>query len=178
MGTRTRAKLPAITFDPTGELHGLPTYHWTQAPDHLKTRRQLSALGLRAGGQPPVAQIRRCGLIAYLFDVNTALPKRTFTPAKLRAVWLAALSRRRCDCGAQIGYIPQQGPPAYGRCSDCMGYPPPEADPAAAECPACLDVEWTDCPACAGAGGFEGADDACGYCGGEGLIRCVLCQGL
>lgn len=177
MATRAGDPLPAVIHDPIGELHGLPTYNWTTAPAHLATRRQLTAMGLRPGGQRPVGQIRRRGLIGYLYQVDKAKPKFTLTPAKLRAVWLAAQSRRRCgDCAAQLDYIPQQGAPTYGRCWDCMGYPP--AEPAAVSCPACSDVEWMHCPACASAGGREGMPDACGHCRGEGLIPCVLCQDL
>ncbi len=173
MGTRTRRYLPAITLDPTGELHGLPTYHWTMAPPHLKTRRQLSAKGLRPGGQEPAGQLRRRGLIALLYDERLAKPKFTLTPAKLAAVWKAAMSRRRCgDCGAQTPTIPQQGPPTYGRCAACMGFevPEPEYQP----CPACEDQAVIDCPACNGSGGWEGG---CAHCEGGGLIPCVLCHG-
>ncbi len=175
--TRNRG-LPAITTDPTGEHHGgLPTYHWTMAPPGLLTRRQLSAQGLRPGGHPPVAQLRRRGLVARLYDAGRAKPKLPLTPAKLRAVWLAAMARRRCgECGTQLGYIPQQGGPAYGRCWDCLGYPPPDPDPAAVGCPACCDVEWITCPGCRGVDRFAGAAGLCPHCRGESLIPCVLCQ--
>lgn len=178
MATRTRPKLPVITHDPTGELHGLPTYHWTMAPPNLATRRQLSAMGLRPGGQLPVAQIRRRGLIGYLYDVDHAKPKLVLTPAKLAAVWKAALSRRRCgECAAQLDYIPQQGAPTYGRCWDCMGLPPADSEPTVRACPACHDQVVIGCPACNSGGGFDGGF-TCSHCLGDGLIPCVLCGGI
>ncbi|MFB4293434.1 RRQRL motif-containing zinc-binding protein [Nonomuraea sp. ATR24] len=67
-----------VFYDPTGSQYGLPTYPWKWAPKNLKTRRQLAALGLRPGGQAPVAQIlwRKGGRFAYLYDIAHALPKR------------------------------------------------------------------------------------------------------
>lgn len=122
---------PAITLDPTGEVYGLPTFPWEQAPEGLATRRQLSARGLRPGGQSPAAQIVRPRrrrpaqpLVAYLYRVDQAAPKRPFTPAKQAAVRTAARSRQVCagPCGRRdLGYIP----PKYTgfRCWDCVGLP-------------------------------------------------------
>lgn len=77
-----------LFYDPTGSQYGLPTYPWKWAPKHLKTRRQLATLGLRPGGQTPVAQIRwrKGGRVAYLYDITHALPKRTPTGKQLVAL--------------------------------------------------------------------------------------------
>ncbi|MFE0152834.1 RRQRL motif-containing zinc-binding protein [Nonomuraea sp. NPDC059007] len=85
-----------VFYDPTGSQYGLPTYPWKWAPKHLKTRRQLTALGLRPGGQAPVAQIlwRKGGRFAYLYDITRALPKRTPTGKQLDALDKATRARR------------------------------------------------------------------------------------
>lgn len=44
-------------YDPTGALHGIPTYPWRLAPSGLATYRQLRARGLRPGGQPIAGQV-------------------------------------------------------------------------------------------------------------------------
>lgn len=85
-----------LFYDPTGrQFGGLPTYPWKWAPKHLKTRRQLAALGLRPGGQAPVAQIlwRKGGRLAYLYDLALALPKRTPSKKQLAALDKATRAR-------------------------------------------------------------------------------------
>lgn len=124
---RTRGPaLPAITTDPTGELHGIPTFVWGQAPSGLLTRRQLAAKGLRKNAQAPAAQVRRGRLIAFLYQEALAAPQFTMTEAKRAAVIHAARSRQRCTgpCArTDLGYIPRQVAPCWGRCWDCMGLP-------------------------------------------------------
>lgn len=44
-----------LCYDPTGSVHGIPTFPWRFAPDGYATRRQLRARGLRPGGQPVAA---------------------------------------------------------------------------------------------------------------------------
>ncbi|GAA3447650.1 RRQRL motif-containing zinc-binding protein [Planomonospora venezuelensis] len=85
-----------VFYDPTGCQYGLPTYPWKWAPKNLKTRRQLATLGLRPGGQAPVAQIlwRKGGRVAYLYDITRALPKRTPTSRQLAALGKAQCARR------------------------------------------------------------------------------------
>ena len=110
-----------ITLDPAGDLHGLPTFPWQAAPAGMATRRQLAAQGLRPNGQDPAALVlrprrRRPPLVAYLYRVDLAAPKRPFTPAKRAAVLTAARSRQVCagPCGRRdLGYIP---PALTGRC--------------------------------------------------------------
>ena len=59
-------------YDPDGRRYGIPTYPYHWAPKNLLTRRQLRALGLRPGGQPPIAQIlwRRGLRVAYLYRAD------------------------------------------------------------------------------------------------------------
>ncbi len=120
---RTREPRPVFTTDPTGEHNGgVPMYIWRAAPAGLLTRRQLSAKGLRPGGQPVAGQMRRGGRWANLYREDLAKPKFPLTDAKLAAVHIAAWSRQRCagPCGRfPLGYIPQQGHPAWGLCEDC-----------------------------------------------------------
>ncbi|WP_157762842.1 RRQRL motif-containing zinc-binding protein [Nocardia yamanashiensis] len=83
----------------TGEGEGgLPVYRWMSAPAHLKTRRQLRAQGLTPGRQDIAATMerprrRRKPLVAHLFDITKAVPRRTATPAQREA--LAAANRAR-----------------------------------------------------------------------------------
>ena len=76
----------------------LPVYRWGLAPDHLATRRQLRAAGLRPGGADPVAELswRRGRRTALLFDRRSAVAVRPMTPARWRAVARALLARHTC----------------------------------------------------------------------------------
>jgi hypothetical protein len=123
----TRVLRADAFMDPTGERYGIPTWPWRMAPPHLATRRQLTAQGLRPGGQQVQAQIlwrsrRACRTrgvrAAYLYDVRLALPKRTPTPAQLDALSKALKARRICpSCRIDAGYVL---PTRYGVCLDCV----------------------------------------------------------
>lgn len=106
-------------YDPTGERHGIPTYPYHWAPEGLLTRRQLTAQGLRPGGQPIAAQIlwRDGRRVAYLYRQDLAQPKRPATPAQLAAIDRALRARRICPtCGTEKPYyIPRR----TGECNDC-----------------------------------------------------------
>lgn len=108
-------------LDPTGELHGgLPTWPWGAAPEGFMTRRQLTAAGLRPGGQQPAGQIKRGRrLFAYLYRVDLAKPKRTASPAWLAATKTATQARRFCwHCETHKPYVI---PKRWGfRCLDCL----------------------------------------------------------
>ncbi|MEU2333952.1 RRQRL motif-containing zinc-binding protein [Streptomyces sp. NPDC013172] len=113
-------------YDPTGALHGVPTYPWKLAPDGYATRRQLRARGLRPGGQPVAAQVmrmnRRTGTprVAYLYHVDRALPVRPMTSRKWGALALAMLARRTCPkCRITYSYCL---PTSLGMCVLCA-YP-------------------------------------------------------
>ncbi|MFF0249589.1 RRQRL motif-containing zinc-binding protein [Streptosporangium sandarakinum] len=119
------SRIRARFWDPAGQKYGIPTYPWRMAPAHLLTRRQLTAAGLRPGGQDVQAQIlwasRRHGApgvrAAYLYDARFALPKRTATPAQLVALAKANAARRTCpDCRRDAGYVL---PRHLGTCLDC-----------------------------------------------------------
>lgn len=76
----------------------IPIYPWfDQAPDHLKTKRQLAEVGLRPGG-PVVARVvwRRGQRCADLYDATVAVTKRTPTVAQRAA--LAKAHQARCTC--------------------------------------------------------------------------------
>ncbi|WP_182883268.1 RRQRL motif-containing zinc-binding protein [Microbispora sp. H10949] len=123
------SRIRARFWDPAGSRYGIPTWPWRMAPAHLLTRRQLTARGLRPGGQGVQAQIlwasRRHGApgvrAAYLYDVRFALPKRTATPAQREALAKANAARRTCpDCGRDAGYVL---PRHLGTCLDCADTP-------------------------------------------------------
>jgi hypothetical protein len=116
--TRCRARF----YDPGGHKYGLPTWPWQLAPAHLLTRRQLTARGLRPGGQPIAGQVlwigrRRTVRAAYLYDVALAKPKRTATARQQAALGKAMAARRMCPtCELDVGYcIPR----SLGECIDC-----------------------------------------------------------
>jgi hypothetical protein len=109
-------------YDPTGTRYGFPTYPYHGGPDGYATRRQLRANGLRPAGQPVAAQIlwrhrNKQRRVAYLYPVAGAKPKRTATPAQLRAIARALEARRTCPTCRQVKayYIPRR----YGECLDC-----------------------------------------------------------
>jgi len=92
-------------------MSSIPTYPWKLAPAGLATRRQLAAAGLRPGGSPVVAQLerrRRRGrtpLLAYLYELGAAVPKREPTEGNLRAVAAMLAARRTCrTCGLVYEY--------------------------------------------------------------------------
>ena len=108
-------------YDPDGSQYGLPTYPYRWAPKGLLTRRQLTANGLRPGGQPVAAQIiwkhkgkRR---VAYLYQADAAKPKREATPAQRAAISSVLRARRTCPtCGTEQDYYI---PLSAGECNDC-----------------------------------------------------------
>ncbi|NUK32510.1 hypothetical protein HRW16_19295 [Streptomyces lunaelactis] len=114
-------------YDPTGAVHGIPTFPWRFAPDGYATRRQLRARGLRPGGQPIAAQVmrrarrRKAGvLVAFLYRIDRALPVRPMTAGKRAALDKAMTARRTCPkCRIDAGYCI---PTSLGMCPSCA-YP-------------------------------------------------------
>jgi hypothetical protein len=112
--------------DPTGRRHGgMPTWPWRSAPEHLLTRRQLTARGLRPGGQPICGQVlwarRGKTATAYLYDIALAKPKRAASVRQLAALDKALAAQRRCpSCGRDAGY---RIPTSLGECLDCHNDP-------------------------------------------------------
>ncbi|MEV4847874.1 RRQRL motif-containing zinc-binding protein [Micromonospora matsumotoense] len=117
-------RIRAAFHDPDGDRYGIPTYWWRGAPAGYATRRQLRAAGLCPGGQEIAAQVLWRGVggtrTAYLYRVDLARPKRTATPAQLRAVRAALTARRTCRVCGQVRpyYIPR----SLGECLACA-YP-------------------------------------------------------
>jgi hypothetical protein len=104
------------------------TYRYGFAPSGLATMRQLSAMGLRPGGCPPVAALARPKgrWVAYLYDLSTAKSKRAMTPSKRRALAAANRARRMCPtCGTDAGYVI---PGRLGECVSCHFGPADEAE--------------------------------------------------
>ncbi|MFC6083708.1 RRQRL motif-containing zinc-binding protein [Sphaerisporangium aureirubrum] len=119
------SRIRAAFWDPAGTRYGIPTYPWRMAPPHLLTRRQLTAEGLRPGGQGVQAQVlwrsRRHGApgvrAAYLYDIRFALPKRTATTRQRAALDKANAARRTCPlCHIDAGYVL---PRHLGVCLNC-----------------------------------------------------------
>lgn len=117
-GTYTRFK--GKYQDPEGRNHnGFPTFAWRCAPEHLLTKRQLRARGLRPGGQDPAAQMRwGRRSVAYLYDVRRAKPVRPMTEGRQRT--LDAMIRVRSTCKG-CGFVADWClPRKFGRlCPDC-----------------------------------------------------------
>ncbi|MER5852754.1 RRQRL motif-containing zinc-binding protein [Streptomyces sp. NPDC002012] len=114
-------------YDPTGAMHGIPTFPWKYAPDGYVTRRQLRARRLRPGGQQVAAQVmrrsrsRKAGvLVAYLYRLDLAKPVRPMTPSRAAALAKAMLARRTCpQCQVDAGHCI---PTSLGMCPVCA-YP-------------------------------------------------------
>lgn len=134
MNPRRRKQQTVTVFD--GHTHhvalcrgfrdGLPVFAWGEAPSTLLTRRQLRAVGLRPGGQDPVALLvfrhhrpYRRETVAELFSIELATPKRVATPAQRAAIDRALAARRICraGCGKDVGYYV---PTSTHQCWDCL----------------------------------------------------------
>ncbi|MFI7574296.1 RRQRL motif-containing zinc-binding protein [Micromonospora sp. NPDC049497] len=115
------SRIRAAYFDPDGARYGIPTFWWRGAPPGYATRRQLTAAGLRPGGQPISAQVMWRGVggtrVAYLYRVDLAAPKRTATPAKRRAIAAALTARRTCRVCHTVR--PYCIPRSLGECLAC-----------------------------------------------------------
>ncbi|GGP35965.1 RRQRL motif-containing zinc-binding protein [Saccharothrix coeruleofusca] len=96
-----------------GTYEGLPLLSYGCAPrDKLATYRQLRAMGLRPGGQDPVAVLfvrhRASGTTSFasLYLIERAAPVRPMTRAKFTALAKANLARRICRrCGRDPLYV-------------------------------------------------------------------------
>lgn len=105
-----------------------PLYPWRGAPEHLATRAQLRAMGLRPGRQGVQALLlwpsRRCGRprvdglrFAELFDTRLARPRITVSERHAAALAAALAARRTCpSCGVDRGYVPSA---RLGKCNVC-----------------------------------------------------------
>jgi hypothetical protein len=105
-----------------------PLYPWRGAPEHLATRAQLRAMGLRPGRQGVQALLlwpsRRGGRprvdglrFAELFDTRLARPRITVSERHAAALAAALAARMTCPaCGIDRGYVPSV---RLGKCNVC-----------------------------------------------------------
>ncbi|MFD5814742.1 RRQRL motif-containing zinc-binding protein [Streptomyces sp. NPDC127038] len=121
-----------VDADPHAPDNGaLPVFRWKQAGrDNLATRRQLRQMGLRPGGQEPVARIECRGgrRFAWLYRIDLAKPKLPMTLAKEAALDRAMAKRQTCPgpCGRRYTHcLPLK---TLGSCLECFDGTP--ADPA------------------------------------------------
>ncbi|CAK7288490.1 RRQRL motif-containing zinc-binding protein [Streptomyces misionensis] len=119
-----------VDVDPHDPGDGsLPVFRWKQAGHaNLATRRQLREMGLRPGGQEPVARIECRGgkRFAWLYRIDLARPKLPMTLAKEAALDKAMAARQTCGtCGRRYFHcIPLK---TLGSCLECYDGTP--ADP-------------------------------------------------
>ncbi|WP_030889878.1 RRQRL motif-containing zinc-binding protein [Streptomyces sp. NRRL S-1868] len=101
----------------------LPVFRWRQAGrENLATRRQLREMGLRPGGQEPVARIECRGgkRFAWLYRIDLAKPKFAMTLAKEAALDKAMAARQTCPgpCGRRyLHCLPLK---TLGSCLECF----------------------------------------------------------
>ncbi|WP_327270793.1 hypothetical protein OG233_30810 (plasmid) [Streptomyces sp. NBC_01218] len=138
MSTATRPTMALVDVDPYAKTPTatIATFDWQASPAGLATRRQLRALGLRPGGQDPVAQLRcracltkparPCTRLAYLYRIDLALPVRPMTLAKELALDRAMARRSTCPaCHRRYHFcLPLR---TIGSCLECHDGTP--ADP-------------------------------------------------
>lgn len=105
-----------------------PVYPWRGAPEHLATRSQLKAMGLRPGRQPVQALVlwpsRRGGRprvdgyrYAQLYRTDLARPRIAMTERRAAALAAALAARMTCPCcGVNRGYVPSA---RLGCCNEC-----------------------------------------------------------
>ncbi|MFD6132991.1 RRQRL motif-containing zinc-binding protein [Streptomyces diastaticus] len=102
MADRDQDRVDVDPYDPGDG--SLPVFRWKQAGcADLPTRRQLPEMGLRPGGQEPVARIECRGgkRFAWLYRIDLAKPKLPMTLAKEAALDKAMAARQTCPspCG-------------------------------------------------------------------------------
>ncbi|MFE4055562.1 RRQRL motif-containing zinc-binding protein [Streptomyces sp. NPDC059096] len=120
-----------VDVDPHDPDDGsIPVFRWRQAGrTGLATRRQLRDMGLRPGGQEPVARIECRGgqRFAWLYRIDLAKPKLPMTLAKEAALDKAMAARQTCPgpCGRRYFHcLPLK---TLGTCPECHDGTP--ADP-------------------------------------------------
>lgn len=120
-----------VDVDPYNPGDGsLPVLPWKHAGHtDLATRRQLREMGLRPGGQEPVARIECRGGTrwAWLYRIDLAQPRRPMTLAKEAALDRAMAARQTCPA-CQRRYFHCIPLKTLGTCLECHDGTP--ADPA------------------------------------------------
>lgn len=104
-----------------GRYATAPVFRYGWAPDGLATVRQLTARGLRPGGQDVAGWLvwgrGSSARWAYLYRLDLAKPKRPMTPARWAAIGRACAALRVCPtCGRDAGY---RIPRSLGECVAC-----------------------------------------------------------
>ncbi|MEV7683223.1 RRQRL motif-containing zinc-binding protein [Streptomyces sp. NPDC088341] len=123
-----------VDVDPNDD-GSLPVFPWRQAGrENLATRRQLRDMGLRPGGQEPVARIECRGgkRFAWLYRIDLALPKLPMTLAKEAALDKAMAARQTCPL-CRRRYFHCLPLATLGSCLECFDGTP--ADPSAYTAP-------------------------------------------
>ncbi|MFI0515815.1 RRQRL motif-containing zinc-binding protein [Streptomyces sp. WSLK1-5] len=124
--TRHKDVIDVAPYDPGDG--SVPVFRWKQAGHtNLATRRQLREMGLRPGGQNPVARIvcRGGQRFAWLYRIDLAKPKLPMTLAKELALDKAMAARQTCPlCGRRYFHcIPLK---TLGSCLECHDGTPAE----------------------------------------------------
>ncbi|MEU9983749.1 RRQRL motif-containing zinc-binding protein [Streptomyces sp. NPDC050856] len=84
-------------YAPAEPASTIPVFKRLCAPSGLATKRQLRAMGLRPGGQAPVAEVETRGpKNGLLYEIAKALPVRPMTLAKEYALDKAMAARQTC----------------------------------------------------------------------------------
>ncbi|MFE2090739.1 RRQRL motif-containing zinc-binding protein [Streptomyces sp. NPDC059460] len=103
-----------------------PVFKRLCAPSGLATKRQLRGMGLRPGGQDPVAEVETRGpKNGLLYEIAKALPVRPMTLAKEAALDKAMAARQTCGiCRRRYHFVL---PISLNSCLECHDGTP--ADP-------------------------------------------------
>ncbi|WP_326658754.1 RRQRL motif-containing zinc-binding protein [Streptomyces canus] len=131
MGAPKHKDVDVVDVDPHDPGDGsLPVFRWKQAGHtNLATRRQLREMGLRPGGQAPVARIECRGgqRFAGLYRIDLAKPKLPMTLAKELALDKAMAARQTCPgpCGRRYFHcLPLK---KLGTCLECYDGTPADS---------------------------------------------------
>ncbi|MGW7316128.1 RRQRL motif-containing zinc-binding protein [Streptomyces sp. NPDC054865] len=105
----------------------IPVFKRLCAPSGYATKRQLRAMGLRPGGQEPVAEVETRGpKKGLLYEIAKAMPVRPMTLAKEFALDKAMAARQTCGtCRRRYFFVL---PTSLASCLECHDGTP--ADPA------------------------------------------------
>ncbi|WP_327687047.1 RRQRL motif-containing zinc-binding protein [Streptomyces sp. NBC_00467] len=97
MAPQRQALTDVDPYAPTEPEATIPVFRRNQAPAGLATKRQLRGLGLRPGGQDPVAEVETRGpKNGLLYEIATAKPVRPMTLAREFALDRAMAARETC----------------------------------------------------------------------------------
>lgn len=117
----------------------IPVFKRLCAPSGYATKRQLRSMGLRPGGQEPVAEVETRGpKNGLLYEIAKARPVRPMTLAKEFALDRAMAARQTCGtCGRRYFFVL---PTSLKSCLECHDGTP--ADPAGYIAPPAPATQW------------------------------------